>query len=96
MKLVSLMILGGAAAGGFAASRALLGRAEAPQGLPEPLQGRLDAVHARLHRARARAAEAMAAAREERDAAEQELRAEYLARTGRTSSSIPSGTARLS
>jgi len=96
MKLVSTLVLGAAAAGGFAAARRLLGRAEAPQGLPGPLQGRVDALHARLHRARDRAAEAMAAGREERDAAERELRADYLQRTGRTSSpDMPSGAAPL-
>jgi hypothetical protein len=94
-KLVSLVIVGVGAAGGFLGSRLLLGRPEAPQGLPSKLQGKVDAAHGRLHRVRDRAAEGFAAAREERDTAEQQLRADYLARTGRTSSSIPSGTARL-
>lgn len=95
MKLVSMLILGVGSAAGFVASKALLGRAEPPQGLPAPVQGKVDAAHSRLHRMRARAAEGLAAGREERDSAERELRADYLARTGRTSSTIPSGTPRL-
>jgi hypothetical protein len=95
MKLVSLFVLGAGAAAGFAGSHNLLGRAEPPQGLPGPLQSRVDALHARLHHARRIAAEALAAGREERDAAERELHADYLLRTGRTDSSIPSNTARL-
>jgi hypothetical protein len=43
---------------------------------------------------RERAAEALEAGREERDLAERELHAAYLARTGRTSSSIVPGTDR--
>jgi len=95
MKLVPMLILGAGAAAGFAASKNLLGRPQPPQGLPSKLQGKVDAAHSRLHRMRARAAEALAAAREERDTAERELRADYLARTGRTSSTIPSGTPRI-
>jgi hypothetical protein len=89
MKLVSLLVLGAAAAGGFFASKSLLRRPEPPQGLPEPLQAKVDSAHARLHRVRDRAAEGFAAGREERAAAERELHAEYLERTGRSSSSIP-------
>lgn len=88
MKLGSLIVLGTAAAAGFAAARALLERTEAPQGLPEPAQTRLDAVHGRLHRLRAHAVEAFVAGREERDQAERELHADYLAHTHRTGSSI--------
>lgn len=94
MKLVSLLTLGAAAAGGFAGARALLRRDEAPQGLPEPVQKRVDRVHGRLVRLRERAADALAAGREERDLAERELHAAYLARTGRTTSSIAPGTAK--
>ena len=96
MKLISMLVLGAAAAGGFVASRALLGRPEPPQGFPRPLQERVDAAHARLHRARARAAEAMAAGREERAQAEREMNADYLQRTGRMpSSDVPPGAAPL-
>lgn len=91
MKLRSILLLGTAAAAGFAGARQLLARAEAPQGLPEPLQPRVDALHARLHRMRGYATEAFAAGREERDHAERELHAEYLAHTNRTDSSIAPG-----
>lgn len=94
MKLVSLLTLGAAAAGGFAAARKLLGRDEAPQGLPERLQKPVDRAHSRLVRMRERAAEALDAGREERDLAERELHAAYLARTGRTTSSIAPDTAK--
>jgi hypothetical protein len=95
MKLVSLIIVGTGAAAGFVGSKLLLGREQAPQGLPSKVQGKVDAAHGRLQRVRDRAAEGFAAAREERDMAERQLRADYLARTGRTSSSIPSGTPRI-
>ena len=87
----TLFLVGTAASAGFAASKRLLARAEAPQGLPEPLQERLDAVHARLHRLRSYAVEALAAGRDERDQAERELHAEYLTYTHRTDSSIGPG-----
>lgn len=83
-----LFLLGTATSAGFAASKRLLARTEAPQGLPEPLQERLDAAHARLLRLRGYAIEALAAGREERDQAERELHAEYLNYTHRTDSSI--------
>lgn len=94
MKLVSLLILGAAAVGGFAGAKALLGRDEAPQRLPARAQKPVDAAHSRLHRMKGLAAEALEAGREERAAAERELHAEYLMRAGRTSSSIPDSTAR--
>ena len=96
MKAMSLLVLSAAIAGGYAASRALLERAEAPTGFPDPLQSRVDGLHGRLHRMKARATEALAEAREERDEAERQLRADYLARTGRIASPIPPGTAKLS
>ena len=84
MKATSILVLGAAIAGGFAASKALLAREEPPQGFPTPLQDRVDSLHGRLHRMRARATEALAEGRAERHDAERELRADYLARTGRT------------
>jgi hypothetical protein len=95
MKIVAMIFIGLGAAAGFAGSKLLLGRDEAPQGLPSRLQGKVEATHGKLHRMRDRAAEGFAAGREERDTAEQQMRADYLSRTGRTSSTIPSGTARL-
>jgi hypothetical protein len=96
MKLVSLLLLGSAAAAGFGAARTLLGRDEAPQGLPGPAQKPVDSAYGRLHRLKEITAEAIEAGREERAAAERELRADYLMRSGRTASSIPESTARLS
>lgn len=93
--LGKLFMLGSGIAAGFAASRAMLDRPEAPQGLPEPVQERADALHGRLQRLRSRAVDAIAAGREERDAAERELRDDFLRRAHRNESSAgPTGTMR--
>ncbi len=88
--LGALFLLGSGIAAGFAASRALLDRPEAPQGLPEPVQERADALYGRLQRLRSRAVDAIAAGREERDTAERELHDDFLRRTHRTDASIAS------
>lgn len=91
MRASSILVLGAAIAGGFAASKALLERAEPPQGFPTPVQDRVDRLHGRLHRMKAKAVDGLAEGRAERDAAERELRANYFARTQRDDPNPPRG-----
>lgn len=72
-----LVLLGLAAAGGYAGARAMLERDDPPEGLPGPLQGIAEKAHSGLHRAEGIATEALDEARIERAAAEAELTAEY-------------------
>jgi len=83
VDLLGLALFGVAAGGAYTAVRALLDRDSSELGLPAPLQDAASGAAGELRQARAAMAAGIVEGRRARAEAERELRADYLARSGR-------------
>ena len=82
-NLLGLALFGAAAGGAYAAARTLLDRDGSALGLPDPLSGAASEATDELRHAREAVEAGIVESRRAREASERELRADYLARSGR-------------